>query len=460
MNYSWSKALVCGLLPVTGLLACSDRGTASTEVENELQTVALTGIAATGAACALAPVAMYAPNGTLIAQDTTDSAGAFLTTVKLDKAQLPVLVRIQTAGTILYTFLTDTTSARSADTLFALANPLTSLVVRQQIGTSIDQPENGFTAPPMDSVQATGDRAMSRLFGGNVAWNDFYRDQEFRPYEPAHPEKGAAPNDALLHTLGDEARRLGLTIDAYLDSLYRNPPAQNLLEQEFRFQVASNMILLGVDSLQATKQIRKWQNDSTEMEGYYRALRDNQHNGPPPPDSLETNQGTARRATDEALLLVAQIYTGTPAYDSAMANLSALARTVFLSTDEALSPLRDDSISPETMDSLYPLALEIAKQAVQTLVHYSPSQWASDGPRLQGIAKSVIAATVTDDFDLIAYARSADPAAYFAAHYVAPTEAEREAAIAEAEAASPLAPPDEMIATGSSASAPSSSSAE
>jgi hypothetical protein len=459
MNYSWSKTLACGLLPVAGLLACTDR-TASTEVENELQTVALTGIAATGAACALSSVAMYAPSGELIARDTTDSAGVFLATVKLDKALLPLLVRVQTDSTILYTLLMDTTANQTADTLFALANPLTSLVTRQQLGAALSQPANGFTAPPLDSIRAIGERAMSRLFGTKVAWNDFYHDHDFQPYEPSHPEKGAGPNDALLHTLGDEARRLGLGIDAYLDSLYQNPPAKKLLEQEFRFQVASNMVMLGVDSLQATEQIREWQPDSTEMEGYYQALRNNQHNGPPPVDSLEANQGTARRATDEALLLVAQIYTGTATYDSAMNNLSALARTVFLSTDEALSPLRDDGISPETMDSLYPLALEIAKQAVQTLVHYSPAQWASDGPRLQGIAKSVIAATVTDDFDLIAYAQSADPAAYFAAHYVAPTEAEREAAIAEAEAAASLDTPDETITTGSSASAPSSSSAE
>lgn len=428
MKSSLLKFLSACTLGTYGLLACSDSRTASTEVENEMRTLALTGLAATGAATALATVDFIAPSGLLLAQDTTDSSGTFHTTLSLSANQLPLLIRIQTDSVLLYTLLADSTADQSLDSLFVLANPLTSLVARALLGDTLAHPESGFNAPSYAAIHSQGSLIMGQLFGSDIDWAAFYQNPLFHPYIPSRPEQGAGTNDAILHTLGDAARAQGQSIDRYLDSLYASPQPQQLLEQDFRFQVATNMFKLGVDSSEATNSIREWEPEgSIELEDYYHALRENEQKGPPPLDSLPPDQEGARRAVDQALQLVPELLVGSENYSDAMENLPQLARIVFQLTNEAMLPLRTANTPPEIMEKCHPFTLEVAQQSVRLLVLEEPENWITDSLALTNAVRSILAEKVIGNFDLLAYAQSADPSAYYQSNYAPwrPTDSER-----------------------------------
>ena len=403
-----------GILSLWGMLSCSDSRTASTEVENEL-TLALEGVAATGAACQLAPVEFIAPDGAVVARDTTDSAGVYQVTVQLTSDRLPLLVRVEADSLVLYTLM----ATDSVTDLFALASPITSLVVRRSLGQDLETYAQGFTPPHRDSMIAIGRQALKRLFGEGVDWEDFYSSRDFRPYLPGRPSEGTSADDALLHTLGDQAHTKGQTIDRYMDSLFDNPPPQSLFEGEFRFQLAANMARLGVDSTESVRAIQRWRPDGDpDMEDYYRAMRGEQQQ--PPPDSGSPVQGIAHAATERALEKVPALFTGdSSGYTAAMKNLPSLSFIVRNSTAMAMNGLEKQGLSDSLIWRSQPLAQELAEYSVALACQLDPDRWPKEEQALTQAITQLLQEKVLQNFDLVDYVSAEDSQAYYEEHFLA-----------------------------------------
>lgn len=410
------KASLCvwtgGFLSLWGMLSCSDSRTASTEVENEL-TLALEGVAATGAACQLAPVEFIAPDGAVVARDTTDSAGVYQVTVQLTSDRLPLLVRVDADSLVLYTLM----ATDSVTDLFALANPITSLVVRRSLGQDLETYTQGFTPPDRDSMVAIGQQALKHLFGEGVAWENFYSSQDFRPYVPGRPSEKTSADDALLHTLGDQARTKGQSLDRYMDSLFDNPPPRSLFEEDFRFQLAANMARLGVDSAESVKAIQKWRPDGDpDMEDYYRAMRGEQQQ--PPPDSGSPVQGISHAATDRALEKVPTLFTGdSSGYAAAMNHLASLSFIIRSSTAKAMDALEKQALSDSLVRRSQPLAQKLADFTVDLACQLEPGRWPKEEQALTQAMAQLLQEKVLQNFDLVAYVSAENSQAYYEEHF-------------------------------------------
>ena len=418
------------LLSSLVLWSCSsDNRTASTEVENEMKSVTVAGIAATGSAASGASVAVYTTSGDMVGTTTTDSVGAFHVAVQVSQGHLPLLVHVDADSQQMYTLIAD--SAISSDTLFALVNPVTGMVVKTLLGPAIQKPDEGFDTVSAVRWDSTGRYLVAKLFGKTVEWNDLYKDRNFRPYRPGSSQPGAS--DALVHTLGDEARSQGLGIEAYLDSLGSNPMPLSLFDQDFRYRLATNMVRLGVDSLEAAETIRSWRPDDDDLFNYFDALHRNEKNNPPPDGENSPIAGMANRTVEDALRLVPERYAGSSQYSAAMDNLPIAHRIAMDAVLLALQPLEGHPDQQNASNSVQPFAREIAELAIRIIGVHSPDSWMADSATIAETVMELVQENAIGSFDVKACVDAADPKGYFAGNYVAwrPTDQELSRAIDE-----------------------------
>lgn len=429
MNHLRFRPLLVSLLLLWLAIACSERRSASTEVENEIR---LSGIAATGMACANAPVTLYASNGFSFASGTTDSSGTFSLVIQTFSDTESILVQVEDTASTLFAIV----DLSATDSLFTLVNPITHQVVIQLMGKTWQHPEQGFRAFSRHQIDSVGTLFTQRLFQQKANWNEFSTDPHFRPYHTPQTEFSTGPNDALLHTLGDEARRLNLSLENYLDSLYHQPPEQNLLDQDFRFQLATNLVLLGVDSLEAQEKIRDWQpQNPQELSDYYHALRQNPKSPPPPNESFPDVNKAAQIAVDHALPMVPEMYQGSNDYSLAMEHLPTLTQISWELTRQALAPFITANLPKDAVHNCSPYTEETARQSIKIITYYSPDLWVSDSAQIYSTAQSILNTYVNNSFDVIACAQSPSPKDYYINLYQPwhPSSEEWEQAIQQAE---------------------------
>lgn len=261
-------------LSALALLSCSgEKKNASTEVENEIKLSSIEGIAATGLAMGYATWEVVTASGVRVAQGTTDDFGRFKANVDTTvlREDLPWLVRVFGASDTLTSLLE---LEEEQDTLFGLVNPITDYVARKLLGPAVQDPYAGYRPPDFHTVDSIGQHVVNEVFGNGFIWNDFHGDRHFRP-AVLRPETNYIPSshDMLLHSLGGEASRLGITRDQLLDSLYHDSGFTAMGEKDFRLDLAANMALYGIPPDSAQPQLRSWQESQgiqdTTIDSYY-----------------------------------------------------------------------------------------------------------------------------------------------------------------------------------------------
>lgn len=407
-----------GLLLLVLTQACTDthRHT-STEIENEITSTTLQGVAATGKALALTTVELFNPQGTLVGQTQTDSGGFFTWNAPLGMLtaqDLPLLLRLQ-KDSLWLAALVYRGENQINDTLFALVNPLTGLLVRQLLGTEvIHTPALGFTAPPADSLQVRGTRVIRQILGEEVSWEEFSNDRDFRPYAPLRPHQQPSANDALLHVLTDRAEELGLSLDYYLDSLGALAFVRYMQQQEFRIALAGTLAILGVSPEEALRAMALWGPgplNEGDQESYYLALHQVREQDDDYSDSLlyyyhrPALEIMAESATDAALQQIPLELTGRPERPTAMAFLPNAAQITKFVVLQILRPLFE--ISPETVfpPNMQPLVEVIAQQSVSIMLTANPEKWSLQQELLRDLVLEVVRDSVVGDFDVEALAQ-------------------------------------------------------
>lgn len=246
------------------LFSCTDGRQTSTEVENELQISAVSGIAATGFAMGNAAWQLVDSANQVMAQGFTDSTGHLTSGVSLQATKGEVwLLQVHNGIDTLKSLISIDSNYLQMDTLFALVNPLTHSVA------SLILQDTTPVIP--DSIQVKGQRIVMQLFGDIANWKQFANDKGYRAAMDKMPV-GYIPNiaDMILHSLANQADLYGFSQKRYLDSLLQ---ASILVSDDaaFQYEMASNMALFGLPPEQADELLGKW---DPEMKAHYDRLRE------------------------------------------------------------------------------------------------------------------------------------------------------------------------------------------
>lgn len=260
MRFVSKSFLIFGIL---FFLSCSDGRRTSTEVENELQVSAVSGIAATGYAMANAAWQLMDSAQQVMAQGFTDSTGRLFSSVALQVAQGDVwILQVHNGIDTLRALVTMDSIYIQKDSLFALVNPVTHSVAKLLLQDS--------TPLVADSLQAKGQMIVKQLFGDIVNWNQFANDKNYRAAMEIMPA-GYIPNitDMILHSLANQANMYGVNQNKYLDSLYQASVSISN-DAAFQYEMASNMALFGLPPEQAGELLDHW---DPEVQDHYVRLR-------------------------------------------------------------------------------------------------------------------------------------------------------------------------------------------
>ena len=252
---------VAALLSALALLgSCSDdRGTASTEVENELQAARLSAVAEGPNAFVESPWTLLGGDGDTLASGTTDSSGAIeaLVGIPTDTSSALLLRVSGLPDTVRVAFFAPRGFA-SGGTLRAAANLLTESVVRAA-GPA------GTATLDRERLTLLGDSLLVRMGGLSL------------PYEriATHPGDRDPLADVLLEVLSLQARRSGTSSSRYIDDLRRDPRRSILRDSAIARDLAEGMrrLALPTDSQAAVafrldslggrdgELLRDWEND-------------------------------------------------------------------------------------------------------------------------------------------------------------------------------------------------------
>jgi len=384
-----SRLALC-ILPL--LVSCSiqDKSRSSTEVVNELKVASIQGLAATGYAMQSAQWELFTPNGKRFAQGVTDTLGRITANFDTSLAQdsFPWLVRVMQGSDTLTALFSPDSSVGGKDTLFGLVNPITTLVTKQLLGPATANPIGGYSRPRLDSIDSMGQRAVHAIFGQGVRWAEFSNDRSYRPGFKNQPV-GYYPSssDMLLHTLQTDADRQNISCTKLLDSLYLHPNSPALASENYRLELATNLVVFHVPPDSAKPKIIAWDSaqgirDSAANKHYdelwlYNASKET--SAPPQVNGADPII-TSMVAANGAVQLAMSTYGGAE-HDTASMNYSVACKII---SDLLLSVLQ----SAQVPDSEH--FHSISDGLGSTLSTLRPAVWLLDSSATRALAGKVL----------------------------------------------------------------------
>lgn len=213
-------------LPLVGALtllaACADdRGTASTEVENELQAARLSVVAEGPNSFAESPWTLLGADGDTIATGSTDSTGAIDAVVGIPVPHTVLLLHVHGVPDTVRVALFPRAGFSAGDTLSASANLLTESVLRAADPRAMDRLR----------FERLGDSVVRDMGGLSL------------PYDriAGHPRTRDRSAQVLLEVLSIQARRSATTASRYIDDLRQDPRRSILLDTAFSRDLSAGM---------------------------------------------------------------------------------------------------------------------------------------------------------------------------------------------------------------------------
>ncbi len=371
---------------VLSLVACSSNNkSASTEVENELKVSCVSGVAATGYAMSNAPWEVVTSSGVRIAQGTTDAYGKF--SAQLDTVvpaeDLPWLVRVYADGDSLSGFVDAIDS--TSDSLFGLVNPISDFVVRRLLGPASNNPFAGYQPPGKQVRDSVGQATVNGVIGSGFDWSEFNSDRSYRPALKSYVN-GYVPSasDMIVHSLGGEANRLGITRTHLLDTLFQDTGFVAMNEKGFRLDVAANMALFGIPPDSAKPKLESWQKSQGIEDGaadaYYMQMWDYGHGskdttgmgGPQDPLTM------SMQAANMAMQRTSQTYAD-PEWTDALNNFNP--GMVIIS--DLVYPLAANGMPAQRVQ-------QIADNVGMVLSALRPIVWSTDSLAVKSLAKDIL----------------------------------------------------------------------
>lgn len=214
------------LLAVLALLgSCADdRGTASTEVENELQAARLSAIAEGPNDFVQSPWTLLDADGDTLASGTTDSSGAIEALIGIPDTSSALLLQVSGLPDTVRVVFFAPRGFSPGDTLRTAANLLTESVVRAA----------GSTGPgSLDRLRLTllGDSLLRTMAGLSMPYERITRP-------PGERDRAA---DVLLEVLSLQAGRSGTSSSRFIEDLRRDPRRSILRDSAIAQDLADGM---------------------------------------------------------------------------------------------------------------------------------------------------------------------------------------------------------------------------
>lgn len=214
------------LLTALALLgSCAeDRGTASTEVENELQAARLSAVAEGPNAFVASPWTLLDSDGDTLASGTTDSSGAIEALVGIPDTSSALLLQVSGFPDTLRTVFFPPRGFSAGDTLRATANLLTESVVRAW-------GPGGSTSLDRRRLTHLGDSLVRSMGGLSMSYDRV----------ASRPGDRDRPADVLLEVLSLQAGRSGISSSRFIDDLRRDPRRSILRDSAIARDLADGM---------------------------------------------------------------------------------------------------------------------------------------------------------------------------------------------------------------------------
>lgn len=250
-------------VPLLALLAllgscADDRGTASTEVENEVQAARLSAVAEGPNAFVESPWILTDAEGDTIASGTTDSSGAIEAGIGISDTSSALVLQVNGSPDTLRSVFFPPRGFSAGDTLRATANLLTESVVRAS-------GPGGVASLDRRLLALLGDSLMRAMGGLSMSYDRVAT-------RPGDRDRSAA---VLLEVVSLQVVRSGGSSSRFLDDLRRDPARSILRDSAIARDLADGMrrialptdsqslVAFELDSLagRGGELLRGWEND-------------------------------------------------------------------------------------------------------------------------------------------------------------------------------------------------------
>ncbi len=251
------------------MIGCSrDNTLASTEVENELAEVIVSGTAATGYAIEDAAWVIFNEQGDTLAQGYTDSAGTVYHQFTKNEVEQDEVLLLQVDGEYQYTGI----SLDSGKYRYPIISPLSNYFVKNIL--LIDSLKKGTELPARDSMRTLKGTMNRVLFG--VDSMEVLDDSSYVPARRSDWEQRPSHLDAYIHSFHAMGKESSQYHTVLLDSIYEAGGAATLsAHRDFQLEYALVMSQFGVDSIQGTEYGSSFNNefDQKQMHEFQGALK-------------------------------------------------------------------------------------------------------------------------------------------------------------------------------------------
>ncbi len=251
------------------IMGCSrDNTLASTEVENEIAEVVVSGTAATGYAIEAAAWIIFNEQGDTLAEGITDSAGAVYHHFTKGEVQQDEVLLLQVDGEYQYTGI----SLDSGMYRYPIISPISNYFVKNIL--LIDTLKKGVELPTRDSIRVLKGSMNRTLFGVNST--EILNDSSYVPARRSDWDRRPSHLDAYIHSFHAMGKQNSQYQTRLLDSIYQAGGSATLsAHRDFQLEYALIMSQFGVDSIQGTEYSTSFNNelDQNQMYEFQMALK-------------------------------------------------------------------------------------------------------------------------------------------------------------------------------------------